>query len=213
MVSNVLPHGKISGKSSLLGTLLGILEMDQGHVFIDDLDLKSIPRETIRKKLITIPQFPLLVSTTSIRSNADPESLHSDPEIIAALEKVQLWGKLKTQGGLDSTSVISSLSRGEQQLFAVARALLKVQAGNSRIVLLDEATSSIDLETEQIVKQILREEPFASCSILMVAQSLATMQGCDIILVMDEGRILEMGSPSDLLQKKDTALSFLNLRN
>lgn len=99
-----------------------------------------------------------------MRSNADPEGLQTDESIIAALERVQLWDKLKGQGGLDATHVISSMSRGEQQLFAVARALLKVQAKNSKIVLLDEATSSVDPKTEQLVMQILREEPFASCT-------------------------------------------------
>ncbi|EED13629.1 ATP-binding cassette transporter, putative [Talaromyces stipitatus ATCC 10500] len=198
-----------SGKSSLLGTLLGILEVEEGRIFADRVDLNSIPRETIREKLVTIPQFPLVVSASSVRSNADPEGLQTDAKIIAALQRVRLWDKVKGQGGLDATSIISSLSRGEQQLFAVARALLKVQVKDSKIILLDEATSSIDPEAEQMVMQILREEPFASRTILMVTHSLTTILGCDIILVMEEGRIVEMGCPSDLLQKPNSNLSLL----
>lgn len=144
-----------------------------------------------------------------MRSNADPEGLQTDESIIAALERVQLWDKLKGQGGLDATHVISSMSRGEQQLFAVARALLKVQAKNSKIVLLDEATSSVDPKTEQLVMQILREEPFASCTILMITHSVTTTQDCDVILVMDKGRVVEMGCPSDLLRKPNSNLSVL----
>ncbi|KAI1207078.1 ABC transporter [Annulohypoxylon truncatum] len=181
-----------SGKSSLVGTLLRLLELDSGTITIDGFDLATIPRETIRARLVTIPQDPLILVGT-IRFNINPLSTHSDANIINALERVGLWSILQARGGLDAEITNSSLSRGQQQLFALGRALLR----EGKVLLLDEPTSHVDPATDAAIQKILGEE-FFDCTVLMVSHRLDGVMGMDAVVVMDEGRVVEMGNPIEL---------------
>ncbi|KAI0881278.1 ABC transporter [Annulohypoxylon maeteangense] len=181
-----------SGKSSLVGTLLRLLEIDSGTIQIDGLDVSTIPRETIRARLVTIPQDPLILVDT-VRFNIDPRSAHADSDIINALERVGLWSLLQARGGLDAEITGSSLSRGQQQLFALARALLR----EGKVLLLDEPTSHVDPETDATIQKILRDE-FADCTVLMVSHRLDGVMEMDAVVVMDEGKVVEMGNPVEL---------------
>ena len=186
-----------------MGTILGLLEVTAGKVFIDGMDLAAIQRDTVRERLITIPQDPLIL-IGSVRLNADPAGSNDDDAIITALTKVGLWGVLRERGGLDAEITASSLSKGQQQLLALARALLK----KGKILILDEPTSNVDAETDGTMQRILRED-FADCTILTVAHRLNTIIDSDIVMVMDAGRLAEVGSPQKLLKVKDSLFSKL----
>jgi ATP-binding cassette subfamily C (CFTR/MRP) protein 1 len=185
-----------SGKSSLLSVLLRILDIESGTIRIDGIDLQVVPREIIRSRLVTIPQEPFILSG-SVRLNADPTSAASDDLIIAALTKVGLWSILSERGGLDAEMTANPLSQGQQQIFCLARAMLRT---GGRILVLDEATSNVDAETDQLMQRLIREE-FAGYTIITVAHRLDTILDSNGIVVLDSGRVAEVGTPADLLSR------------
>jgi len=188
------------GKSSLVGTLLRLLEIDAGTITIDGLDLSTIPRDLLRERLVTLPQEPLVL-TTSVRANIDPHNVSSDAAIIDVLARVNLWDGVlgDREGGLDHELTPTSLSRGQNQLLALARALLKIRRG-AQVLLLDEPTSSMDAETDGVVQRVLREEGRA-CTVLAIAHRVGTILGSDLVAVMEEGRVAEVGRPEELREQ------------
>jgi ATP-binding cassette, subfamily C (CFTR/MRP), member 1 len=185
-----------SGKSSLLSVLLRILDMESGTIRIDDIDLQVVPREVIRSRLVAIPQEPFILSG-SVRLNADPTFTTSDDLIIAALTKVGLWSILSDRGGLDAEMTANPLSQGQQQIFCLARAMLRT---GGRILVLDEATSNVDAETDLLMQRLIREE-FAGYTIITVAHRLDTILDSNRIVVLDSGRVAEVGTPAELLAR------------
>lgn len=147
-----------------------------------------------------MPQDPPHLNGT-VRLNADPFGNNQDNDIIDALTKVCLWKVLAERGGLDADLHPGSLSKGERQLLALARALLQ----KSTILLLDEGTSSVDGETDRILQGVIRTE-FESCTVVTVAHRLETILDSDVIAVMDDGRVVEFGNPQELIQRSDSAL-------
>jgi ABC-type multidrug transport system fused ATPase/permease subunit len=182
-----------SGKSSLLSALFRMIELQSGSITIDGIDLKTIPRKEVRSRLIAIPQDPFLLPGTA-RLNASPDETVADNQIIKALEKVGLWEHVQKRGGLDTDIDILALSHGQQQLFCLARAMLR--PGN--ILVLDEATSNVDWGTDEVMQRVIREE-FANKTIITVAHRLRTILDSDLVVVLGEGRILEAGHPGKLL--------------
>ncbi|RDA86714.1 hypothetical protein CP532_4180 [Ophiocordyceps camponoti-leonardi (nom. inval.)] len=202
---NVKPGQKIgicgrtgSGKSSLVATMVRLLELDSGSIVIDGVDLATVPREVIRERLVSLPQDPLVLAG-SIRLNVDPESRSTDEAVASALTRVGL-GFLAESRGIASDITATSLSRGQQQLLALARALVKKQIYGSTILLLDEATSNVDAETDAVLQRVLRQD-FAGCSRLTVAHRVDTIMDSDVVVVMDASRIVEVGAPDELLAK------------
>ncbi|KAH7350682.1 P-loop containing nucleoside triphosphate hydrolase protein [Rhexocercosporidium sp. MPI-PUGE-AT-0058] len=179
-----------SGKSTLLSVLLRILDMTSGTILIDGIDLKVVPREIIRSRIVTIPQEPFILSET-VRLNADPTSSAADDFIIAALTKVGLWDILSARGGLDAEMTANPLSHGQQQIFGLARAMLKT---NAKILVLDEATSNVDGETDRIMQKLIREE-FKDFTVLTVAHRMDTIMDSDRIAVLDGGCLVEFKEP------------------
>ena len=184
-----------SGKSSLLLSLCRLIELDSGTIVIDGVDLRTVPREVIRTRMIAIPQDPFVLSD-SVRVNDDPSGEASDDAIICALEKVQLWNSIQIRGGLDAQMKSQPLSQGQQQLFCLARAMLR----KSRILLLDEATSNVDSETDALMQLIIRKE-FAQHTIITVAHRLNTISDSDMVAVLHEGKLVEFGPPGELLDR------------
>jgi ATP-binding cassette subfamily C (CFTR/MRP) protein 1 len=197
---------KFSGKSTLLSVLLRILDMTTGTILIDGLDLRSIPRSTIRSRLITIPQEPFILAGT-VRYNLDPSSRVPDSLIILALTKVGLWTLIESRGGLDSSMLENPLSQGQQQIFCLARAMLQLGEdkgegrGRGKIMVLDEATSNVDAETDGLMQKLIRDE-FKECTILTVAHRLDTIFDSDRVLVLDGGRLVEFERPDVLMGRE-----------
>jgi ATP-binding cassette subfamily C (CFTR/MRP) protein 1 len=170
-----------------------MLELNFGMILIDGLDLSTLPRHNIRTNLNAIPQDPYFVAG-SIRLNLDPYSTSADALIISTLRKVHLLDTITSNGGLGAELDPDTLSHGQRQLFCLARAILK----KSKIVVLDEATSSVDRKTDELMQRIIREE-FKGCTIIAVAHRLETILDFDRIAVLDKGRLVECDSPKKLL--------------
>lgn len=182
-----------SGKSSFILTLFRMLEINWGTIFIDGLDLSTMPRHYIRSRLNAIPQEPYFLAG-SIRLNLDPYSSSSDALLVSALRKVHLLDTVMSNGGLDADMDPDMLSHGQRQLFCLARAILR----KTKIVVLDEVTSSVDRKTDELMQKIIREE-FEGCTIIAVAHRLNTILDFDRIAVLDTGRLKECESPKKLL--------------
>lgn len=165
-----------SGKSSLLLAFLRLLELESGSIKIDGLDIANIPLQTLRSSVTTVAQDPLLLPLP-IRQNLDLRGTATDESIIAALRKVCLWDMLTERGGLDTILSKDSVSQGQLQLLALARALLQT----TKILLLDEATSNLDAETDQIIQTVIRDE-FASCTVIAIAHRVSSTLRAQIFL-------------------------------
>ncbi|VUC26951.1 unnamed protein product [Clonostachys rosea] len=183
-----------SGKSSLLLSLLRLLELRSGTIRIDDIDISTLSRQQVRSQLTTVPQEPLKLSG-SIRHNLDPEDrIQADEVLMEALRKATIWPIIESRGGLDAIASDIGFSVGQQQLFCLARALLS----RSKIVLFDEATSSVDAATEKEIHRIIKEE-LVGRTIIEVAHRIQSIKEYDVAVVMGGGRVLEVGNPEELL--------------
>ncbi|EKJ79255.1 hypothetical protein FPSE_00566 [Fusarium pseudograminearum CS3096] len=193
-----------SGKSSLVLSILRLLELQSGSIRIDGKDLAEIPRQYIRSQITTIPQDPVSMSGT-VRHNMDPEELaQADEMLITALKMTTIWSAVETRGGLDADISALGFSVGQCQLFCLARALLS----HSKIVLLDEPSSSVDDATTKEVRQVIREVMHGR-TVIEVTHRLDHVTDFDIVVVMKDGRIVETGNPRDLLTQ-DSALKALH---
>ncbi|KAM0429767.1 hypothetical protein ACHAPT_006373 [Fusarium lateritium] len=192
-----------SGKSSLVLSILRLLELSSGSIHIDGKDLAAITRQHIRSHITTVPQDPVNLSGT-VRHNLDPEELvQADEILVQALQKTTLWELIESRGGLDADLSELGFSVGQRQLFCLARALLS----RSKILLLDEPTSSVDNATNEEVRHILKEV-MDGRTVVEVAHRLDHVTDFDVVVVIGQGKILEVGDPKQLLEE-DSALSAL----
>ncbi|OJJ03355.1 hypothetical protein ASPVEDRAFT_133501 [Aspergillus versicolor CBS 583.65] len=192
-----------SGKTSFILAILRLTEITKGEIFLDGLPLSSIPRLLVRQSITAIPQEPLILRGT-VRFNADPFSRHSEGRIVGALREVGIWDVILARGGLDAEMDSVALSRGEQQLFCLTRALL----ARPRILILDEVTSSIDSAREEHVMQVLRRT-FAETTVLMIVHHLQIVRQFDRILVLSQGEVIEWGEPEQLMAQESAFRSLL----
>ncbi|KAI9691603.1 MAG: hypothetical protein M1822_007674 [Bathelium mastoideum] len=184
-----------TGKSSLMACIFRMIELSSGTIKIDGLDISTIPRQEIRSRLIGVPQDTYLMLGT-VRFNADPTKLASDEDIIDALKSVQLWDLVHEKGGLDTEMDAQFLSHGQRQLFCLARAMLRP----GTILALDEATSSVDAQTDALMQRVIRQR-FAQHTVIAVAHRLDTIMDFDRVAVLDEGQLVEYDRPHALLAR------------
>ncbi|KAB1274342.1 Multidrug resistance-associated protein 9 [Camelus dromedarius] len=186
-----------SGKSSLGVALFRLVEPARGRILIDGVDICSLGLEDLRSKFSIIPQDPVLLPGT-IRFNLDPFDRCTDEQIWDVLERTFLSSMISKlpQGLQAEVENGANFSVGERQLLCIARALLC----SSKIIVIDEATASIDLEADALIQHTIREG-FRSCTVLVIAHRISTVLNCDRILVMDKGKVVEFDRP-EVLQKK-----------
>ncbi|KAF9449105.1 multidrug resistance-associated ABC transporter [Macrolepiota fuliginosa MF-IS2] len=190
-----------SGKSSLMLSLLRCIVVE-GDVFYDGINTKNINLEALRSKITIIPQIPELISGT-LRRNLDPFEQYDDAILNDSLRASGLFSLQAedTEKRLTLDSQISSggsnLSVGQRQILALARAMVR----ESKLLVLDEATSAIDYKTDTIIQQSLRHELGKDVTIITVAHRLQTIMDADKILVLDAGNIVEYDSPAALLAR------------
>ncbi|KAL3972079.1 growth differentiation factor 15 [Sarotherodon galilaeus] len=188
-----------AGKSSLTNCLFRIIEAAEGRILIDDVDISTIGLHDLRNRLTIIPQDPVLFSG-SLRMNLDPFDKFSDEEIWRVLELSHLKSYVSgLQEGLQHKVAEGgeNLSVGQRQLLCLARALLR----KSRILILDEATAAVDLETDKLIQNTIRKE-FSDCTVLTIAHRLQSIMDSSRVMVLDAGKIVEFDSPSNLLEKE-----------
>ncbi len=198
-----------AGKSSLLQALFRIVELNAGKIAIDGKDISEMGLDVLRKRLSVIPQDALLYAGT-VRQNLDPEGGKSDAELHSALSRAGLiakpdapkdvadrFAKFKLDASVADDG--SNFSAGERQLVALCRALVK----NSKVIILDEATSSVDVETDSSVQKAIQDE-FKDQTLLCVAHRLATICYYDRVLVMDQGQVAEFDHPLTLFDAAES---------
>ncbi|XP_059617024.1 multidrug resistance-associated protein 1 isoform X3 [Phlebotomus argentipes] len=191
-----------AGKSSLTLSLFRIIESAGGSILIDGQDISKLGLHTLRSRLTIIPQDPVLFSG-SLRMNLDPFNSHTDDEVWRALEHAHLRAFVKgLTAGLNHevSEGGENLSVGQRQLVCLARALLR----KTKVLVLDEATAAVDLETDDLIQRTIRTE-FKDCTVLTIAHRLNTIMDSDKVIVLDRGHITEFSSPSELLQDRKSA--------
>ncbi|CAJ1054606.1 ATP-binding cassette sub-family C member 9 isoform X4 [Xyrichtys novacula] len=189
-----------SGKSSLSLAFFNMVDIFEGKIVIDGIDICKLPLQTLRSRMSIIQQDPVLFSG-SIRFNLDPEKTCTDDRLWEALEIAQLKNMVKTlPGGLDAvvTEGGENFSVGQRQLFCLARAFVR----KSSILIMDEATASIDMATENILQKVVMTA-FADRTVVTIAHRVHTILTADLVIVMKRGNILEYDKPETLLEQED----------
>ena len=190
-----------SGKSTVTLCLFRILEATEGKILIDDIDISKIGLNILRNNLTIIPQDPALMEG-SLRYNIDPLDKNEDNEIIKVMQKIGFDYIIKrNKDGLNQEIAEggSNLSVGEKQLICITRAILR----KSKIIIMDEATASIDYKTEEIIQkaitELLKESTF-----ITIAHRIKTILNYDRILTLDNGKIVDYDTPKNLLNDKNS---------
>ncbi|XP_028034266.1 multidrug resistance-associated protein 1 isoform X2 [Bombyx mandarina] len=190
-----------AGKSTLTLGLFRIVEAAAGRILIDGVDIATLGLHQLRSRITIIPQEPILFSGT-LRSNLDPFEAYSDEEIWRALEHAHLRAFVQgLPAGLrhEVAEGGENLSVGQRQLVCLARALLR----KTPLLVLDEATAAVDLETDDLIQKTIRSE-FASCTVLTIAHRLNTIMDSTKVMVLDRGQLVEYAAPQQLLNDKNS---------
>lgn len=205
-----------AGKSSLILVLARFLDLEKGSIIVDDVNIAQVPAHELRRRIAFFPQNSLLTFGT-VRTNLDPESCHTDADLLAALDKVH-W-RIRTHSHLNDTNNdgdddISSenranflnhpiteggtnISHGERQLLTLARAIVM----QPKILVLDEPTSSVDKMTDNLIQQTLRTGFARPPTVIMIAHRLQSVMGLDYVLLLDKGKLVEYGAPETLMSR------------
>lgn len=200
-----------AGKSSIMVALYRMVELTSGNITIDGIDIRTLGLNNLRSKLSIIPQDPVLFQGT-IRKNLDPFGLATDEQLWETLRRARIiksedLNEVKSQTDPSKMHKFhlnrdvdvdgENFSLGEKQLIAFARALVR----GSKILILDEATSSVDYATDKILQEAIVEE-FCECTILCIAHRLKTILNYDRVMVMDQGQVVEFDKPINLFKKQ-----------
>jgi ABC-type multidrug transport system fused ATPase/permease subunit len=182
-----------SGKSTIFQVLFRFIEVRAGEVSIDGRNIAGVPLARLRRSLAVIPQDPTLFKGT-LRENLDRFRLHTDDAIWAALARAHLQRFVESlPGGLGAEVKENGLnfSQGQRQLFCLARALLV----DARVIVMDEATASVDVETDALIQATIRRE-CAGRTLLIIAHRLGTVRDCDLVVELEDGRLRQVFKPA-----------------
>lgn len=188
-----------AGKSSLTLGLFRIIEAAEGHIVIDGVDIAKLGLHELRSRITIIPQDPVLFSG-SLRMNLDPFDSYTDEEVWRALEFSHLKTfvfSLPKRLSHDCSEGGENLSVGQRQLLCLARALLR----KTKILVLDEATAAVDMETDNLIQSTIRSQ-FEDCTVLTIAHRLNTIMDYTRVLVLENGEMAEFDSPSNLIAQR-----------
>jgi ABC-type multidrug transport system fused ATPase/permease subunit len=177
-----------SGKSTFVLALCRILESVEGGIYIDDVDISGVDLQLLRKSVTIVTQDPFVIEG-SLRENVDPLGEYGDDEVVEVLNAFKLFNDVKDMKERLSVAVGESgmnLSVGQRQLICFARAALK----KSKVVVLDEATASIDVDTERIMKSNI-DIYFKNSTVIIIAHHMEMVKGCNRVFIIDNGIIKE----------------------
>ncbi|KAG2682550.1 hypothetical protein I3760_11G195600 [Carya illinoinensis] len=195
-----------SGKSTLIQTLFRIVEPTIGQIVIDGINISLIGLHDLRSRLSIIPQDPTMFEGT-VQTNLDPLEEYADEQIWEALDKCQLGDEIrKKEGKLDSavTENGENWSMGQRQLVCLGRVLLK----KSKVLVLDEATASVDTATDNLIQKTLRQH-FSDCTVITIAHRITSVIDSDMVLLLNNGLVEEYDSPARLLENKSSSFAQL----
>ncbi|OAA64056.1 Vacuolar metal resistance and drug detoxification protein [Cordyceps fumosorosea ARSEF 2679] len=180
-----------SGKSSMMLALLHLIEFS-GSISVDNREIKTVPHNLLRSRITTLTQDGVELKGT-IRFNMFPfdAPMPADDHIIAALEGVGLWAHIEKHGGLDADIVDTRLSHGHKQLLFIARAILHREIMDTKIVLVDEATSSLDAEMDQQIQELM-DESFADCTVVHISHRRESYETIDLSIGLSTGEVVEV---------------------
>ncbi|KAL7520054.1 hypothetical protein ACHAWX_004806 [Stephanocyclus meneghinianus] len=186
------------GKSTLVQSLLRLLEAEHGQILVDGVDISKMGLHKLRRGISVIPQSPILYGGCTLRDNLDPFHNHSDEEVIKALASVHMLEAVSSLP-LELETVMAdgglNFSVGQRQLLCLARAILR----KNKILVLDEPTANVDSRTDKLLQEAVAQS-FQGATIIAVAHRLDTVIDYDKILVLGNGNVLEYGSPHELIQ-------------
>ncbi|XP_060187166.1 ABC transporter C family member 3-like isoform X2 [Lycium barbarum] len=195
-----------SGKSTLIQTLFRIVDPVAGQIKIDGTNISSIGLHDLRSRLSIIPQDPTMFDGT-VRSNLDPLEEHSDEQIWEALDKCQLGDEVRKKDGKLYSAVSENgenWSVGQRQLVCLGRVLLK----KSKVLVLDEATASVDTATDNLIQQTLRLH-FTDSTVITIAHRITSVLDSDMVLLLEHGLIAEYDTPGRLLENESSLFAKL----
>ncbi|MED6155512.1 Multidrug resistance-associated protein 4 [Stylosanthes scabra] len=187
-----------SGKSTLIQVFFRLVEPTGGKIIIDGIDISALGLHDLRSRFGIIPQEPVLFEGT-VRSNIDPTGQYTDEEIWKSLERCQLKEAVASKPEKLESLVVDNgdnWSVGQRQLLCLGRVMLK----QSRLLFMDEATASVDSQTDAVIQRIIRED-FAARTIISIAHRIPTVMDCDRVLVVDAGLAKEFDTPAKLIQR------------
>lgn len=190
------------GKSTLVSSIARLVDPTSGSITIDGVNTLYMAPQRLRLAVHTLPQEPLIFEGT-IRENLDPRAEHTDAEILDVLDKCHLRSTLSDNPSKDIlsqplTSGGTDLSAGQRQLLCAARVLLE----RPPVLLVDEAAANIDFTTDKALQKALQTMLPDSTTMLIIAHRAASLAWLDRIIVMDSGKIVEEGTPLELLEKE-----------
>ena len=189
-----------SGKSTIVMSLCRILESLEGKILIDDDDISKINLDSLRHNITIVPQDPFILEGT-LKENLDPLNKNKDSEILEILDSFCLFKDISSEKRLNIKIKEggSNLSIGEKQLICFARAALK----KSKLIILDEATSSMDSQSEEIIRKNMKNL-FENCTVIIIAHHIQMVNKCQKIIVLDNGEIVECDSYENLMNNKNS---------
>ncbi|KAM9770720.1 ATP-binding cassette sub-family C member 10 [Menidia menidia] len=194
-----------SGKSTMFLALFRMVELSEGRILLDQLDISTVGLAQLRSRLAIIPQDPFLFSGT-VRRNLDPCGQHLDQQLLDVLVQCHLSTVVSRMGGLDAEvgERGKCFSAGQRQLLCLARALLT----EAKVLCIDEATASVDQKTDALLQQTIRRR-FQDKTVLTIAHRVNTIMDSDRVLVMNAGKVVEFDTPAALCQTDNSAFQRL----